>query len=497
MNLLEDEPDAVICVLDAYNLESSLYLLLHVLSRGLPTLAVLNRCDLAKTKGYDVNVQLLEKELRIPVVPTVAVTGEGLERVSDEAKKILIPQEIEEHERGKYLEVSWEKAEELTERVLTTDSTEDAVGKLELSLIRPWPGLAIAVLIVACTFGLVIGLGMGLRQLILLPLINGVIIPRIVSGVEAVLSPSLFKNVLIGEYGFLIKGLEWPFALVLPYVLSFYLALTLLEDSGYMPRLGALLDGLLARIGIRGSNIIPLLLGYGCGIPGILATRTFATYIQRIIVSVMICLAVPCIAQTGAFISLFAERSIGLVVVIFLFSIMIVGTAGVVLDRVLPGSCPQVPMEIPELLTPRADSVLKKMWIRIKRFMRDGELPLIAGIGVAALLYESGLLILIGRWLAPLVTGWLRLPEEAAVPLLLGVFRRELTVLPLLAMDLTLLQLFTGAVVGLFYVPCIAIVATLSSEFGIKIGLFILFLTTTAAFVFGGLLANLGLLVFG
>ncbi|WP_198146056.1 nucleoside recognition domain-containing protein [Desulfonatronovibrio magnus] len=118
---------------------------------------------------------------------------------------------------------------------------------------------------------------MQLHQLILLPLFRGLIIPQIVMIVEALVPQGVIRNIMIGEYGFLVKGIEWPFTLVMPYVLSFYGVMAVLEDSGYLPRLGVLLDGILNRIGLQGSSIIPLLLGYGCGIPGILATRAIST----------------------------------------------------------------------------------------------------------------------------------------------------------------------------------------------------------------------------
>ncbi len=261
-----------------------------------------------------------------------------------------------------------------------------------------------------------------------------------------------------------------------------------------MPRLGVLLDGIMEKIGLGGSNIIPLMLGYGCGIPGIMATRNFSTRKQRIIVSGAISLAVPCIAQTGAFIALLSEGSLLLVPAIFLFSLLIIMTAGVLLERMLPGERPVTPMEIPPLLRPRVDVVFKKVFVKIKRFMVNGELPLILGIGDAAILFESGIMEIVGAALSPVVTGWLHLPEELAVPLMLGVFCRELTVLLMLEMDLNSLQLFTGAVLGLLYVPCIAVIAVLTSEFNLKMALGVLFITTAMAFVLGGAVANLGAL---
>lgn len=116
---------------------------------------------------------------------------------------------------------------------------------------------------------------------------------------------------------------------------------------------------------------------------------------------------------------------------------------------------------------------------------------MIAAVGIAAVLYETGVMAAAGRFLAPLVVHWLKLPGEASIPLVLGIMRRELAVLPLIEMDLTTMQLFVGAVVGLFFVPCIAIVATLAREFSIKTALFMLLLTSTTAFAVGGLFARM------
>ncbi len=210
-------------------------------------------------------------------------------------------------------------------------------------------------------------------------------------------------------------------------------------------------------------------------------------------VAALVSLAVPCVAQTGALISLLAERSLGAVAGLFLLSVAALLLAGVLLHRLLPGQSPDTVIEVPELLLPRGDVILKRNWQRLKNFLTDGALPMVAAVGVAALLYETGLMSHIGRLLSPLVVTWLHLPQEAATPLVLGIFRRELAVLPLLDMDLTTLQLATGAVVGLFYVPCIAMVGVLGREFGLRMALGVLVITTSVAFLMGGIIARLGL----
>ncbi|WP_291322807.1 ferrous iron transporter B [Desulfonatronospira sp.] len=488
---LGSTPAAVICVVDANNLESSLYLLFQVLSFGLPTVVALNRVDLARDKNIHIDWQSLSRRLGVPIVPMVAVAKKGFEELKKEIRSVLDnPFEPRlDWEQGSH----WNMAEKVSREVTTGTFAANSSRRRRWGekLVHPWPGLPLAIIILVLAFAVIVGVGMQLRQLVLLPIFRGMIIPQIVAGVQAVVPPGTIQNVMIGEYGFLVKGIEWPFTLVMPYVLSFYGVMAVLEDSGYLPRLGVLLDGLLNNIGLQGSSIIPLLLGYGCGIPGILATRALSTGKERLIIATMICMAVPCISQTGAFIAMLAERSVSVVVAVFGLSFVALILAGLIMDKVLKGPRPLTIMEIPELLPPRLDVLSKKIWVRLKRYITDGALPMVVAVGIAAVLYETGIMAAVGRFLSPLVEHWLRLPQEASVPLVLGIMRRELAVLPLIEMDLTTLQLFVGATVGLFYVPCIAIVAILAREFNIRTAVFMLLITSATAFLVGGIFARM------
>ncbi len=494
----ENKPSLIVYVLDAGNFEGGLYLLLQLLELDVPLIVALNRGDLARKKGYLIDVGTLSSTLNVPIIPTIAITGEGLKELENEIFNTLDHGPAGKEKINPNLTATWDNVENLSGQVLRRVDPTGNPGKeaWDRRLTSPWPGLPLALLILAVVFGGVVGIGMGFRQFILLPLFRELIIPPLVSFVSQVVPAGLIQNIFIGEYGFLVKGLEWPFTLVLPYVLSFYTMLSLLEDSGYLPRLAILLDGLFNRIGLPGSGVIPLMLGYGCGIPAIMATRALGSHKQRLIVTVLVCLAIPCISQTGAFISLLAARSVPVMLSVFLFGLLVMIAAGIILNRYLKGEQPDLLTEIPDLLMPRFGVALKKLWLRIKLYITDGALPMIGAVALAAVLYESGLMAAWGRAISPLVTGWLQLPEEAAAPLALGILRRELTVLPLLDMDLNTVQLFTGAVVGLFYVPCIAIVATVAREFKLSTAIFILLLTTFLAFLVGGIVSRIGFLIF-
>lgn len=488
VDMLEDDPGGVVCVLDAKNLESSLYLLLQVLEHEIPTVAVINRVDLIKER---LDVEYLSTIMGVPVIKTVATKGKGIEKL-----RVLISELIggEIAPGAKETKASWELAEDLDRKVKKKGLGEgkSKKGRWGDLLVKPFPGILLAIVIMGFMFLLVVGAGLAMRRFIFLPIFDLYVFPPIVSVVERFTSEGAVRNILVGEYGFLIKAIEWPIGLVLPYIISFYTALSILEDSGYMPRLAVLLDGLFNKMGLSGAAIIPLLLGYGCAIPSIMSTRTMVGNKKRVIVSAMVCLSVPCVAQSGAFIALLAERSIMLVFVVFLFSLVTAFLFGLVLGKLFKIKKTPMIQEVPDLLVPDWRMFGKKLWIRVKNFLTNGALPMIYIIGAAAVLFETGLLDHVGRLLEPLVTGWLGLPSEASTPLILGIFRRELAVLPLLDMELTNLQLFVGAVIALFYVPCVAVLGMIAKEFGAKVSAVILLFTIFFSMLIGGLIFQIG-----
>lgn len=491
VDMLSKDPDGVVCVLDSKNLDSSIYILLQIIERRLPTVAVINKTDLI---SGSIDNTYLSREFGIPVLETVAIKDKGIPELKDKIRDIL-NRELPPPERR--FEASWSEAEELADRASKDkgDDNETRLDKWGDLLVKPFPGIPIAILILALTFSFVVGVGLALRQLILLPFFENLVFPPIISAVESLVINETIRNILVGEYGFLIKSLEWPIGLVTPYIISFYIALSVLEDSGYMPRLAVLIDGIFKKMRLSGSHIIPFMLGYGCTIPSIMSTRTMSDRKNRMIVSTMVCLAIPCVAQSGAFIALLAEHSFILVILVFSFSLLTVLSSGLILGRILKPVRPPTIQEVPDLLIPDVKIFGKKLWMRLKHFMLSGALPMILIIGVASILYETGILVYISEGFEPFISNWLRLPKETTTPLILGLFRRELTVLPLLGMELSTLQLFVASIIALLYVPCIAVLGILGKEFGGRLPIIIFATTTVFAFFIGGIIAQIGSIV--
>lgn len=531
LDMLSANPDLVVLVLDANCLESSIYLALQVLELDIPVIGVLNRMDIIdsdlrgnnrqrcrcrrrcrsgcnchfdnaafeEVRSSKIDLKLLKKELCIPILPMVATKGRGIGELKTLIESMIAEDVYATKESSLTLKADWCRAEKICKSVTHRNDPEFASRKtrLEELIVKPFPGVFIALFALLVTFGIVIGVGMSLRRFILLPFFRGLIFPYIIYFVELIFREGFIRNVLIGEYGFVIKGIEWPITLVMPYVLSFYLALSLLEDSGYLPRLGILLDGLLNKIGLSGANVIPLILGYGCTIPAIASTRAMNSRKERLIVVSMVTLSVPCISQTGVFITLLAERSVLIVVALFILSLLAAAVGGYIANHLLKGSKRPITIaEVPVILAPDMTILGKKLWVRMKNFLTGGAVVMFYAIFATSILYEAGMFQYIGRVMEPIVVNLLKMPAEASVPLILGVIRRELSVLPLLEMDLTTLQLFTGSVVGLFYVPCIAVIAMIAKEFGAKIATLIFLLTMLVSFMIGGIIANVGGLLF-
>lgn len=488
VNMLNAGADVIICVLDATNLERNLNFALQLKELGVPLVFALNMIDVAEQKGVHINASALQKELGCPVIPTVAVRNIGLTELANKAFDGINRDDLSAA-RKISSEDRWKEVGRITAAVQRLEHRHSTFWeRFGDSMIMPFPGILIAFLVLIASLAFIAGGGRALRAAILLPVINDVYTPFVSNVVSAIIPEGMMRNILIGDYGVLIKGVEWPFALILPYVFLFYIVLSFLEDTGYLPRLGVLGDGIMRRLGVQGSDLIPLMLGYGCAIPAILGTRTSTTYKQRLIVSSLVALAVPCISQTGAFIALLGDRSVLVLILVYFTSVSVVFFGGMLLKRLVPGQSSTILIEVPNLLMPNPNALFKKMWIRLKHFMIEAGMPMLIGIAFASLVAETGLLTQLSKLMEPVVINWLGLPAEASLSLILGIIRRELAVLPLLEMNLSTVQLFIGSIVTLFYIPCLAVLGVLTRELGFKVAALISVSTILFAFLFGGLL---------
>lgn len=290
------------------------------------------------------------------------------------------------------------------------------------------------------------------------------------------------------SFGLLTTGLFVEFAVVLPYIFSFYLILSLVEDSGYLPRLAVLMDTLLHRLGLHGGAVIPLMLGMGCSVAGILGTRIMETKRERFIATTLLAITVPCMAQIAMVIGLVGRYGpMGLSLVFgTLFVLWII--LGLLQNRFLPGESMEIFLEIPPYRIPHLGGLLKKVWIRLIWFIKEATPWLLTGVLLANILYTLGIIDFLGKLAAPIISGIWGLPPETSGAFLIGLLRKDIAVGMLAPLDLALPQLVISSVVLTMYFPCVATFATLIKELGILDMIKAAFIMVSSAIVVGGLL---------
>jgi ferrous iron transport protein B len=295
-------------------------------------------------------------------------------------------------------------------------------------------------------------------------------------------------GILIGRYGLVSMGLSYGLAIVLPIVVTFFIAFSILEDSGYLPRLAVMLNRVFKAIGLNGKAVLPMILGLGCDTMATVTTRVLETRKERILVTLLLALAVPCSAQLAVILAMLASvpASAGMWFVGTLVAVVVaVGWIGA---RVLPGAGSDFVLELPPLRVPRAGNVLVKTVARAEWYLREA-LPLfVLGTAVLQVLERTGALGAIERAARPVIVNLLHLPAETAGSFLLGFLRRDYAAAGLFAHyepfiragTLTRgmqIEIVVALVTVTLFLPCIANLFVLLKERGLRVG------ATIAAFV--------------
>lgn len=473
-NLVESA-DTVINVVDATNLERNLYLTRQLLEKKIPLIIVLNMVDEAAYKGVRIDIPALRQLLGVPVIPTVAISGEGLSQLVATLDRAVAGKvdPLSSDERWAWIGYAIGKIQRITHRHPTW------LEKLELASIKPSTGVPLAAIILFLSFKLIIGLGEWLQELLLRIFFNPIYLPAISSLGRRLGEHSFLHNLLIGNLrqgrilleesmGLLTTGVFIVFGVVLPFLIMFYLALGFLEDCGYLPRLSVMADRIMHRLGLHGFAIIPMILGLGCNVPAIISARSLESRRERFLACTLISITIPCAAQMSMVIGLVGRYGGAYLSVIFATLFFIWVTLGLLLDQVLPGYTPSMIMEIPPYRWPHLKSQLQKLQMRLNHFLGEALPFIFAGILLVNLLYISGAIDFLAAVLSPLVQGMLGLPGEAVSTLIIGLLRKDVAVALLVPLGLNASQFVTGAIVLVTYFPCAATFIVLYKELGIR-----------------------------
>ena len=313
------------------------------------------------------------------------------------------------------------------------------------------------------------------------------------------LGPNSLGYYALGEGLFM--GIFGGVAVVLPYLTPFLLGLALLEDSGYLPRVAFLMDNLMHRLGLHGKSIIPFILGYGCSVPAVMATRILESPRDRFVVS-LLAILIPCSARSVLIFALVAYAIGPLYALgVYFFNLVVIAALGRVSTWILPEVSPGLLMEIPEYRRPSWSNVLQKSWRSLKDFVVVAWPILIVGSVVLSLLKYYGWDRFINLALEPLTT-LLGLPAAVGTTLIFGIMRKELSLIMLgealgttqIQTVLTHTQLLTFTVFVLFYIPCASTIAALSREIGWRGAAAAVVISLALALALGILTRSFGLL---
>ncbi|MES0372286.1 MAG: ferrous iron transport protein B [Mariprofundaceae bacterium] len=531
-------PDILIHIMDASTLGRHLELTLELIELGLPIVIGLNMMDEARRKGLSIDVEALEKELGVPVVPMTAIKGLGIstlfERAADtvRSRSCPIPQPAGEHitawssllyeavespelrdafrvpqtfmmmqlmqsdqyftseltchfpKEAEAFSSIRDKADEALPRSLAEEVAADYhhraaklfdniaqlshrsktvtwEDRMDAIFLHPRWGLVGSLSLFALVLFMVFEVSAGLDSITAAQLAEmaGRWQPESTEGV-------------IGRA--VVDGLIGLIGIVVPYMLPLVLMLVALEESGVMQRVAFVVDRFFHRIGLHGKVAVPFLLGLGCNVPAIAATRNMLKGRDRVVASLLITF-VPCSARSAIILALGGKYLGGVgIFAIFMLNLVIIAILGKLLTRRYPEISPGLIQEIPAYAFPKMRPVLHATWHRTRDILTIVTPLLVGGSIVLALLHHFGADIWINQMLAPITVWALGLPIVLGVPILFGVLRKELSLLMIyqalgtfeVGNILDWVQISTFLIFLMFYVPCISTFAVMLKVIG-------------------------------
>lgn len=562
--LLDRPPRAVIQVADSRNLRRSLLLTLQLAEFGVPFILDLNMSDEAQARGINIDVKRLSQALGAEIVQTVATRNEGMDdlrarlessrpigyrihydgEIETAIEKIaaLMPQDLDgmraialmilggdEHILQRYAAAHADSVRDVIahtaaqydqplsyvitqQRFTCVDCLLNQVIHRSTSRIthhaetfgrlavHPLWGIPILLLVLISLYLFVGKFGAGvLVDFMESKVFDEWLIPFISPLINLIPIPFII-DLLIGDYGLITMALSYGIAIVMPIVLTFFIAFGILEDSGYLPRLAVMLDRPFKAMGLNGKAVLPMVLGLGCDTMATLTTRILETRKERIMVTLLLALGVPCSAQLGVLLGMMSMLSPLAITVWGTVVILTMFVVGYLAALLIPGKRSDFILELPPIRIPQLSNIVIKTVARLEWYLKE-VLPLfLLGTLILFALDKTGALAWLEGLASPLVVSGLGLPAQTTGAFIIGFLRRDYGAAGLfhLARDgvLNATQLVISLVVVTLFVPCIANVMVIVKEHGWKTALWVV--GFIFPFAFGvGVLLNYALRLFG
>ncbi|MBE0408598.1 MAG: ferrous iron transport protein B [Anaerolineales bacterium] len=374
-------------------------------------------------------------------------------------------------------------------------------AKLSRLTTHPIWGVAILAAVLSAVYWFVGVFGAGVLVDLLEENLFGELINPWVSALVADIIPlQIGVDFLVGDYGLWTMGITYAFALILPIVVTFFLAFGIMEDSGYLPRLAALSNRMFKLMGLNGKAVLPMVLGLGCVTMATLTTRILESKRERLLVILLLALAVPCSAQLGVVMGMLAGISFQAALIWSAVVLLVLLGVGWLAAQLVPGERTMLLVDLPPLRWPLPSNVLAKTLARLEWYLKE-VLPLfLLGAALMFALDRTGLLAWLIHAGEPLMVNWLGLPAETSAAFVMGFLRRDFGATGLFLMGsqglLSGVQVVVAMVTITLFIPCVATVFMIARERSWQTSLAMILVVIPLAFLVGGLLSRL-LMVLG
>lgn len=508
--------DLILNIVDASSLDRNLYLTTQLMQYNKPIILLLNMIDVAEAKGVHIDPAKLEKELGVKVIPIVAKKKEGLENISNEIKSCLNTTFNYRKDFGNEIN-TYKEIEKILSKSMKSDSKnkESISSKLDNIILNPILAYPIFVLALLTLFKFTFEWVGGPLQTLTETLID----TYIATPVDALLansSPWFHSLIVDGIIGGL--GGALPF---FPLIFVLFLGMSFFEDSGYMARTAFLMDNIMKKVGLSGKAFIPMIMGFGCASPAIMATRTLESEKDRkvtaLIAPLMTCGAkVPVYAL---FVSIFFPKNAAIVTTsLYLLGIVIAIIIALILNKtVYKADIEPFVLELPEYKLPTLNALFKNTWNKAKGFLiKVCTIMFAMSVVIWALSsfnfsgftsdINTSFLALIGGLIAPIFAPLGFGDWRAGVSILTGISAKEVlistmeilygnlnTVLPTV---FTSVSAYAFLVFSALYTPCIAALSTMRKEYGSKMMMISAVYQFVLAWIVAFIVKTLGSLAF-
>ena len=310
--------------------------------------------------------------------------------------------------------------------------------------------------------------------------------------VKAVIPVEIIQELIIGQYGLITMALTYAIAIILPIVGYFFIFFGLLEDSGYLPRLAVMVDKIFKLIGLNGKAVLPMVLGLGCDTMATMTTRILETKKERIIVTLLLALGVPCSAQLGVILGMLGGLSFKATLLCSGVVVFIMLLVGFFASKVIPGEASDFLLEIPPIRVPKFSNILIKTLVRIEWYLREAVPLFILGTLFLFLLDKVAILNILEKIASPIVVSFLDLPAKATEAFIIGFLRRDYGAAGLLVLQkdglLSPVQVVVSLVTMTLFVPCIANFFMIVKERGVMTAVWMSTFIFPFAILIGGVL---------